>query len=179
MSDLIHPEGLAVKQGLHGRPAAAHLALVRPLRVVFVQPGVQIGLQLFQRVIQLAPERNLVKLVQYGLVEPFADAVRLRMPRLALGVFNAVDRAAGFGNIAQLGGQVEQSGLVSDDALVETFHWAWCPAWAAGRAKKGRGTASFCQGTMKAVVAVAPEKRRMLTSARAMASRMAVSPEKP
>lgn len=39
--------------------------------------------------IQFSPEGNLVKLLQDGFVEAFADAVCLWMPRLDLGVFYA------------------------------------------------------------------------------------------
>ena len=91
MSDLFLPDGLAIEQGLHGGPATAHLALVSPICVILLQPCVQVGLQLLQRVIQFAPERNPIKFVQYRFVEALADAVCLGVTRLALGVFDAVD----------------------------------------------------------------------------------------
>lgn len=53
-SDLFHPAPLSVKECLHGRSAAAHFSLMRSFRVVAVHPSVQVGLQLIQRVIQLA-----------------------------------------------------------------------------------------------------------------------------
>ena len=90
-SDLFLPDGLAIEQGLHGGSATAHLALVSPICVILLQPCVQVGLQLLQRVIQFAPERNPIKLVQYRFVEALADAVCLGVTRLALGVFDAVD----------------------------------------------------------------------------------------
>ena len=40
--------------------------------------------------IELAAERHLIKLLQDGFVETFADAVRLWMPRLGLGVLDVV-----------------------------------------------------------------------------------------
>ena len=65
---------------------------MRPLHVVFVQPDVQIHLQLFQRMIQLATERNLVKLVQNRLVESFAYPIGLWMARFGFSMFNTIDR---------------------------------------------------------------------------------------
>lgn len=39
--------------------------------------------------------------------------------------------AAGLGDVAEFGGEVEKPGLVFDDVLIETFHgeipWACCP----------------------------------------------------
>ena len=63
---------------------------MRPFGVVLLQPDVQVGLQLFQRVIQFPPEGNLVKFVQNGFVEAFADAICLRMPCLGFGMLYAV-----------------------------------------------------------------------------------------
>ena len=63
---------------------------MRPLVVVMLQPSVQIDLQFFQRMVQFTPEGNLVKFVQDGFVEAFADTVCLWMPRFGLGVFYAV-----------------------------------------------------------------------------------------
>ena len=43
--------------------------------VVFDQPGVEIGLQLVDRVIDLFAERDPVKLVQDGAMKALADAI--------------------------------------------------------------------------------------------------------
>ena len=58
--------------------AAAHLALVRALVVVISQPGSEIGLQFLDGLGDLAPERDLGKLVEDRLVEALANAVGLR-----------------------------------------------------------------------------------------------------
>ena len=65
---------------------------MRPFYIIFVHPDVQNRLQRIKRMIQLTPERNLIKFLQDGLVEAFADAICLVMTRLAFGMFNAVDR---------------------------------------------------------------------------------------
>lgn len=63
---------------------------MRPVHIVAVYPGVQVDLQLLQRMIQLAPEGNPIKFVQDRFVETLADAVCLRMPRPGFGVLYAV-----------------------------------------------------------------------------------------
>ena len=60
------------------------------LPVVVIYPGIQIGLQLIQRQIELLAERDLVKLLQNGFVETLANAIGLRMPYLGFGVLNVV-----------------------------------------------------------------------------------------
>ena len=47
--------------------------------VVFDQQGVEIGLQLVDRVIDLFAERDPVKLIQDGAMEALADAIGLRL----------------------------------------------------------------------------------------------------
>lgn len=61
---LFHPETFFIKERLHGCSAAAHFALMRPFRVVILQPGVQIGLQLVQRLVQFTTEGNQVELIE-------------------------------------------------------------------------------------------------------------------
>jgi len=63
---------------------------VRALAVVVRQPDIQIGLQFIQREVELAPERDLVELLQDRLVEALTDAIGLRMPDLCLGVLDVV-----------------------------------------------------------------------------------------
>lgn len=58
--------------------------------VVARQPVIQIGLQLFNGLVNLAPERHLIKLLQDRLVEAFADAVGLRVTYLGPGVLNVI-----------------------------------------------------------------------------------------
>src|SRR5215472_14594192 len=55
--------------------AKAPAALIRPPIIVVDQPGVEIGLQLVDRVIDLLAERNPVKLVQDGAMKALADAI--------------------------------------------------------------------------------------------------------
>ena len=71
---------------MHRGFAEAPTALMRSTIVVFDQPGVEIGLQLVDRVIDLLAERDPVKLVQDSAMEALADSVRLR----ALGLCAAV-----------------------------------------------------------------------------------------
>lgn len=65
---------------------------MRAVVVVIRQPFIEIGLQLFNGAIYLAPERDLVKLLQNGLVEAFANAIGLRMAYLSLGMLDVVKR---------------------------------------------------------------------------------------
>ena len=59
--------------------------------VVEVDPFIEIGLQLFNRFIDLFAKRHLIKLLQDGLVEALADAVGLRMSGLGSGVLDFID----------------------------------------------------------------------------------------
>jgi hypothetical protein len=60
------------------------------IRIVAVYPDIQVNLQFFQRVIQFAPESNLVKLMEDSFKEALADAVCLRMPGLGFCMFDAI-----------------------------------------------------------------------------------------
>ena len=59
--------------------------------VVISQPVVQIVLQLFNRAVDLAPERDLIKLLQNGFMKALADSISLRMPNFRLGVLNVIE----------------------------------------------------------------------------------------
>jgi hypothetical protein len=85
LSDLFLPELFSVKEYLYWHSAATHFTLMHPFGVVVLQPSVQVGLQLFKRMIQFIPECNLVKLMQDSFVEKLTDAVDLRMPRFGSG----------------------------------------------------------------------------------------------
>ena len=50
---------------------------MRPLVVVQLQPLIQIGLQLFDGLVQLLPKRHPVELVEDGLVKPLTDPIGL------------------------------------------------------------------------------------------------------
>jgi hypothetical protein len=52
-----------------------------PRLIVFLDPGIQIGLQLVDRTIHLPAERDTVEFVEHGLVEALTDAVGLRASR--------------------------------------------------------------------------------------------------
>jgi hypothetical protein len=71
------PPQSALRQG-RSASAFAPAFLVRPASIELFKPLVEIGLQLFDRAIELFSERNAVELVQHGLVEPLHDAVGLR-----------------------------------------------------------------------------------------------------
>ena len=61
--ELFLPEPLPVEQSIHWRSAAAHFALMGSLSVVVIQPVVQIGLQVVERLVDFFPERDLVELL--------------------------------------------------------------------------------------------------------------------
>ena len=65
---------------------------MRALVVLVGDPVIQVGLQLFDAAIDLAPERDLVKLLQNRFVEALGDAVGLRVPDLGLRVLDVVQR---------------------------------------------------------------------------------------
>src|SRR5262252_1924683 len=58
--------------------AEAPAALMWPLPVVFRDPGIEVGLQLVDRAVDLLAERHPIKLVEHGAVETLADTVGLR-----------------------------------------------------------------------------------------------------
>ena len=88
LPDLFCPEGFPLKERLHGSPSRAHFTL--SLGVVAIYPYIQVGLKLLQRLIQLSPEDNLIKLIQNSFVESLTDAICLRMTRFGLRVLNAI-----------------------------------------------------------------------------------------
>ena len=60
--------------------------------VVMLEPLIQVGLQLLNGFVQVLAERDLVELLQNGLVEPLANAVGLRMFDLGFGVIDIPSR---------------------------------------------------------------------------------------
>lgn len=68
---------LGFPKGLLRSTAFTVLAAVWPLAIVLQQPLVQVGLQVFQRSIQLFAKGDLVELILKGAVEPLTDAVGL------------------------------------------------------------------------------------------------------
>ena len=74
---------------------------------------IQISLQLGDALIQVLAERDLIKLLQDGLVKAFANAVCLRMIDFSFAVINVVDGkeeliVMGIGPPAKLGAAVGQ-----------------------------------------------------------------------
>ena len=63
-----------------------------PRLIVFLDPDIEIGLQLVDRTIHLLAERDTVELVEHGLVEALADAVGLRALGLGARVIDVLDR---------------------------------------------------------------------------------------
>src|SRR5215470_4522050 len=57
--------------------------------IIFDQPGIEIGLKLVERAIDLLPERDPVELVEHSAMKALADSVRLRA--LGLGAQFGVD----------------------------------------------------------------------------------------
>ena len=72
------PNQFPTQQCFHRRSAVAHFALMSSFIIVINEPFVQVFLQGFQVPIKLLAERDLVKLLQNGLMEAFADAIGLR-----------------------------------------------------------------------------------------------------
>jgi len=56
------------------------------------QPSVKIGWPFIERQVERLAKRDLIKLLQDGFMKAFADAVRLRMLRLGLGVLDVIER---------------------------------------------------------------------------------------
>ena len=81
----------ALDEGLQRRLAVAVLPGVCALGVVTLHPGVDVLLQLVQRMGQLTAERARVKLVVDGLVEALADAVGLRTLRPGARVLDVLE----------------------------------------------------------------------------------------
>src|SRR6185312_6787094 len=111
-----------VKEGLHRGLAKAPAALMRSTIVVFDEPGVEVGLQLVDGVINLLAEGDPVKLVQDSAMEAFADAIRLRALGLGAAVIDVLDReielvfmALG---AAKLGAAIGQHARQADVVLV-------------------------------------------------------------
>src|SRR4029077_13360559 len=82
-------------QGLHRSLSEAPAALVRTPQIVFGDPGIEVGLQLVNRLVDLLAERHPIELVEHRAMEALADAIGL----LALGFGAAV--------VDVLDGQVE------------------------------------------------------------------------
>jgi hypothetical protein len=57
-----------VKEGLHRRLAEAPSPLLRPILVVALDPGIEIGLEFDDRSIDLLAEGDAVELIEQGLV---------------------------------------------------------------------------------------------------------------
>ena len=74
------------------RLAVAVTTAVWTFSVVALDPLIQIGLQLFDRCIDLFAKRDLVELFQNRLVESLTDAVGLRALRFTLGVIDVFQR---------------------------------------------------------------------------------------
>ena len=76
---------------MHRRFAEAPAALMRPLLVVFDDPGIEVGLQLVDRPVDLLAEHHPVELVEDGAVKALTDAVGLRALGLGAGVIDVLD----------------------------------------------------------------------------------------
>lgn len=88
----LSPNLFSIQQGIHRRSAVAHFALMSSIIVVINQPFVQIFLEFIQVAIELFAERDLIELLQDGLVEAFANPIGLRRHGLGFGLVDVVDR---------------------------------------------------------------------------------------
>ena len=60
--------------------------------IIDLQPLIHIGLQLFDRFVQLLPKRHSIELVEDGLVKPFTDPVGLGALCLGARMINILQR---------------------------------------------------------------------------------------
>ena len=67
---------------------------MRPRLIVLGDPGIEIGVQLVDRAIDLLAERHPIELVENGAMKALADAVGLRAFGLDAGVIDVLDRQA-------------------------------------------------------------------------------------
>ena len=89
--DVVFAQFQPFQERLHGSPAIAVPPLIGALGVVGIHEGIQIGLDLFQRNIDVLAECHFVELVQDGLVEPLGASVGLRVPRLGAAMVDTVE----------------------------------------------------------------------------------------
>ena len=94
------------------------------LLIVVLHPHIEIGLPLLQRPIDLLPKCDPIELIPQGLMEPFADSVRLRMPGLRARVIDVFHGPVQFllmplGCAAVLGPAVGQDAIQRAFMLVE------------------------------------------------------------
>ena len=85
-------EWQGVKEGLHRGLSEAPFALMGPGLIELAHPGVEVGLQLIDRRIELLAECDAIELVKHGLVESLDDAVGLWTLGLGAGVVDVLDR---------------------------------------------------------------------------------------
>lgn len=81
---LFLPDSLAVFERRHRLSPTAHLALVRVQMIIECEPRVKVILQRFDVGVDFLARCHLIELIQYRLVEAFADIVRLPLPALVL-----------------------------------------------------------------------------------------------
>jgi hypothetical protein len=67
-----------------------------PRLIVFLDPGIQIGLQLVDRTVHLFAERDTIEFIEHGLVEAFTDAIGLRALGFGPRVIDVLDREVEF-----------------------------------------------------------------------------------
>ena len=51
---------------------------MRPVLIVTLDPGIEVGLEVGDRCIDLLAENDAIELIEHRLVEPLDDAIRLR-----------------------------------------------------------------------------------------------------
>ena len=72
------PDFISILKCISRRPAITHISLMSPFIIVVSHPVVKVDLQLLNALVDLFPESDQVKLLQYRLVEALADTVGLR-----------------------------------------------------------------------------------------------------
>ena len=69
---------------------------MRPRLIIFLDPGIQIGLQLVDRTVHLFAKRDTTEFIEHGLVGAFTDVVGLRALGFGPRVINILDRDVEF-----------------------------------------------------------------------------------
>ena len=79
---------------------------MRPFGVVVDEPGIEIGLECLDAVIEVVPHGQAEDLVEHGAVEAFDEAVGAGCPHLGAAVLDAVEIEIEFVGMPPLSGKL-------------------------------------------------------------------------
>ena len=66
--------------------------MMRPVLIVTLDPGIEVGLEFGDRSIDLLAEDDAIELIEHRLVEPLDDAIRLRALGLGARMVDILER---------------------------------------------------------------------------------------